>query len=76
MQKTARMGYSFCMDKELASLAQKIQLAAELCQRLRKENQNLRQELAAAQQRAKLLSAKLDTAKARVETIIDNLPAS
>jgi cell division protein ZapB len=64
------------MDKELASLAQKIQLAAELCQRLRKENQNLRQELAAAQQKAKLLSVKVDTAKARVETLIDSLPAS
>jgi cell division protein ZapB len=63
------------MEKELASLAQKIQLAAELCQRLRKENQNLRQELAAAQQKAKLLSGKMDTAKARVETLIDNLPA-
>ena len=64
------------MDKELASLAQKIQMASELCQRLRKENQNLRQELAAAQQKVKLLNVKLDSAKARVETLIDNLPAS
>ena len=64
------------MDKELASLAQKIQLASELCQRLRKENQNLRQELASAQQKAKLLGAKLETAKTRVESLIDNLPAS
>ena len=62
------------MDKELASLAHKIQLASELCQRLRKENQNLRQELAAAQQKVKLMSAKLDTAKAKVETLIDSLP--
>jgi cell division protein ZapB len=64
------------MDRELASLANKIQLAAELCQRLRKENQNLRQELAAAQQKVKLLGIKVDSAKARVETLIDNLPAS
>jgi cell division protein ZapB len=64
------------MDKELASLAHKIQLASELCQRLRRENQNLRQELAAAQQKVKLLSVKLDSAKARVETLIDNLPAA
>lgn len=63
------------MDKELASLAQKIQLAAELCQRLRKENQNLRQELAAAQQKVKLMGARLDEAKTRVETLIDSLPA-
>lgn len=64
------------MDKELASLAQKIQLVSELCQRLRKENQNLRQELAASQQKVKLLSVKLDSAKARVESLIDNLPAA
>ncbi len=64
------------MDKELASLAQKIQLASELCQRLRKENQNLRQELAASQQKLKLLNTKLDSAKSRVETLIDNLPGS
>lgn len=63
------------MDKELASLAQKIQLAAELCQRLRKENQNLRQELATAQQKVKLMGARLDEAKTRVETLIDSLPA-
>ena len=70
------MGYSFQMQKELDSLAQKIRLAAELCQRLRNENQNLRQELAAAQQKVKLMGARLDEAKTRVETLIDSLPAS
>lgn len=69
------MGYSFPMQKELDSLAEKIRLASELCQRLRRENQNLRQELAAAQQKVKLMSVKLDAAKARVETLIDSLPA-
>lgn len=64
------------MQNELESLAQKIQLVTELCQRLRRENQNLRQELAAAQQKAKLLSVKVNSAKARVENLIDSLPAS
>lgn len=63
------------MQKELESLAQKVRLAAELCQRLRKENQNLRQELAAAQQKVKLMNARLDEAKTRVESLIDSLPA-
>ncbi len=73
------MGYSFQhmqnMQKELESLAQKVRLAAELCQRLRRENQNLRQELAAAQQKVKLMNARLDEAKTRVESLIDSLPA-
>jgi cell division protein ZapB len=64
------------MDKELASLAQKIQLASELCHRLRKENQNLRQELVASQQRLRQLNAQLDTARTRVESLIDNLPTA
>lgn len=64
------------MQNELESLALKIQLVAELCQRLRRENQNLRQELAAAQQKAKLLGVKVDSARARVENLIDSLPAS
>ena len=64
------------MQKELESLAQKIQLVSELCQRLRRENQNLRQELAASQQKVKLMSTRLDEAKTRVETLIDSLPTS
>lgn len=63
------------MDKELDALAHKIQLVSELCQRLRRENQNLRQELAASQQTVRQLSAKLDAARARVESLIDSLPA-
>jgi cell division protein ZapB len=70
------MGYSFRMDKELASLEQKIQQTAELCHRLRKENLNLRQELASAQQQAKLLQTRFDAAKDRLNTVIDNLPAT
>lgn len=65
----------FDMDKALASLEQKIRLAAELCQRLRKENQGLRQDLATSQQQVKQLNAKLDTAKSRLDSVIDKIPS-
>lgn len=63
------------MDKELNSLTQKIQLVTELCLRLRKENQSLRQDLAASQQQVKLMSAKLDAAKSKLDSLIDKLPS-
>lgn len=63
------------MDKELASLEQKIRQTAELCLRLRKENQSLRQELAASQQQIRQLNSRLDEAKTRLDAVIDKIPA-
>jgi cell division protein ZapB len=68
-------GIVFDMDKALASLEQKIRLAAELCQRLRKENQGLRQDLATSQQQVKQLNIKLDTAVSRLDSVIDKIPS-
>jgi uncharacterized protein (TIGR02449 family) len=68
------MGYSFQMQKELDSLSNKIQLVSELCLRLRRENQSLRQELATSQQEVKLLNTKLETAKSRLDSVINKIP--
>jgi regulator of replication initiation timing len=63
------------MDKDLTSLGQKIHLVAELCHRLRKENQSLRQDLANSQQLVKQLNSKLDEAKSRLDAVIDKIPS-
>jgi uncharacterized protein (TIGR02449 family) len=63
------------MDKELNALAQKIQLVTELCHRLRKENQGLRQELATSQQQLKQLGSRLETARSRLDAVIDKIPS-
>ncbi len=70
------MGYIPRMDKELASLELKVQQAAELCLRLRRENLNLRQELAGAQQQAKLDQTRFEAAKNRLNAVIEKLPAA
>ena len=57
------------MDSELETLEQKIRQAAQLCQKLRDENRDLRQKLAALQGDKKQLSEKIDGARTRLETI-------
>ncbi len=62
------------MHAELDTLEARIRQVAELCHALRKENIALRQQLLAAQQESKQLTAKLDAAKARVQGLLDTLP--
>lgn len=62
------------MHAELDTLEAKIRQVAELCQTLRNENIALRQQLLAAQQDTKQLTARLDAAKARLQALLDNLP--
>ena len=62
------------MDSELETLEQKIRQAAQLCQKLRDENRDLRQKLAALQGDKKHLSEKIDGARARLENILKQIP--
>ncbi|MFP5419385.1 MAG: hypothetical protein ACLGHA_09540 [Gammaproteobacteria bacterium] len=62
------------MHAELDTLEAKIRQVAELCQALRRDNIALRQQLVAAQQDNKQLTARLDEAKARLNTLLDSLP--
>ena len=62
------------MDAEFNSLEAKVAQFVSLCERLRAENQDLRQQLAAARTDAKRLNDKIDGAKARLEGLLNRLP--
>jgi cell division protein ZapB len=63
------------MDADLTSLETKIDQFVELCQRLRSDNQELRQQLAAAVSQSKRLEEKITAATARLETMLAQMPA-
>jgi cell division protein ZapB len=63
------------MEADLDSLETKIDQFVELCQRLRSDNQELRQQLAAAVSQSKRLEEKISTATARLETLLAQIPA-
>ena len=63
------------MDMEIKSLEDKIGQFVELCQRLRADNQQLRQELASAVSQSKRLEEKINSATARLEMLLNQIPA-
>jgi len=62
------------VEAEFSSLETKVAQFVALCERLRAENRELKQKLAAAQSDAKRLSEKIDGAKSRLEGLINRLP--
>jgi cell division protein ZapB len=62
------------MNGEFDALEVKIRQVADLCLTLRRENLALRQQLLAAQQDNKQMSVRLDSAKTRLQTLLDKLP--
>ncbi len=62
------------MEAEFASLEAKVAQIVSLCDRLRAENVELRQQLASAQGDARRLNERIDSAKAKLERLIERLP--
>ena len=62
------------MEAEFNSLKAKVEQFVELCERLRAENSELRQQLAAAKTDAKRLNEKIDGAKSRLEGLLNRIP--
>jgi cell division protein ZapB len=63
------------MDAELRSLEGKLEQFVELCHKLRADNQQLRQQLALAADQRRRLEEKIDSATARLEALLNQLPA-
>ena len=68
--------YSMLMEAELTSLDDKISQLVRLTQKLREDNSQLRQNLASIHAENKLLSEKVNTAKARLEALLTQIPDS
>jgi len=62
------------VETEFNSLEAKVAQFVTLCERLRAENLELREQLAAARGDAKKLRDKIDGAKARLEGLVSRLP--
>ena len=62
------------MEADLKSLERKLGQFVELCQRLRADNQELRQQLAAAMSDNKELNDKIGTATNRLESLLQQIP--
>ena len=63
------------MEAELKSLEGKIRQFVEVCQRLRADNQRLRQQLASATNQSKRLEEKIHVATSRMEILLTQIPA-
>jgi cell division protein ZapB len=62
------------MEAELKSLERKISQFVELSQRLRTDNQQLRQQLAAALNEKRQLEEKIGNATSRLESLLNQIP--
>jgi cell division protein ZapB len=62
------------MEADLKALEQKLGQFVELCQRLRVDNHQLRQQLASAMSDNKQLSEKIGTATNRLENLLNQIP--
>jgi cell division protein ZapB len=62
------------MEADLKALEQKLGQFVELCQRLRVDNQQLRQQLASTMSDNKQLTEKIGSATNRLENLLNQIP--
>jgi cell division protein ZapB len=62
------------MQSEINSLDEKVRLLAQLCQKLRTDNSELRQQLVSAKDENQRLNDKITTATGRLESLLEKIP--
>ena len=62
------------VEAELNTLDDKLSQLVQLCHRLRNDNNELRQDLAAAQNQSKQLTDKIESARQRLESLLSRIP--
>jgi cell division protein ZapB len=70
----AILKHSSGVDAEFNSLESKVAQFVGLCERLRAENHDLRQQLASAKNDAKRLNERIEGAKVKLESLLARLP--
>ena len=70
----ADLKHSSAVDAEFNSLEAKVAQFVGLCERLRAENHDLRQQLATAKNDAKRLNERIEGAKLKLESLLARLP--
>ena len=70
----AVLKHSSSVDAEFNSLEAKVAQFVGLCERLRAENHDLRQQLASARNDAKRLNERIEGAKLKLESLLARLP--
>ena len=74
LDAVANLQHSSGVDAELNSLEAKVAQFVGLCERLRAENHDLRQELATAKNDANRLNERIEGAKVKLESLLARLP--
>ena len=74
LDATGKLNDSAAVDAEFNSLEAKVAQFVGLCERLRAENHDLRQQLATARNDAKRLNERIEGAKTKLESLLARLP--
>ena len=74
LDAVVNLQHSLGVDAEFNSLEAKVAQFVGLCERLRAENHDLRQQLASARNDAKRLNERIEGAKVKLESLLARLP--